>query len=136
MPNHLLQKHNPITHYNMTAQHCIQLHCLLNALICSLSRSIGYKSCFSHSYSISIYLTSHLSLSYIDFSVSYSTFCFRVVNKVNKYFQPDAVVCQCGVDGLAGDPMNSFNLTQFGLAASVHCITSLEKPLLLLGGGE
>ncbi|CAB3987103.1 histone deacetylase 8-like [Paramuricea clavata] len=59
----------------------------------------------------------------------------RVVKEVNSYFQPDAIVCQCGVDGLAGDPMNSFNLTQYGLGASVHYISSLEKPLLLLGGG-
>ena len=62
-------------------------------------------------------------------------FLFRVVNEVNNYFQPDAIVCQCGVDGLAGDPMNSFNLTQCGLGACVHYILSLEKPLLLLGGG-
>jgi acetoin utilization deacetylase AcuC-like enzyme len=59
-----------------------------------------------------------------------------VVKEVNNYFQPDAIVCQCGVDGLAGDPMNSFNLTQYGLAACVHYISSLEKPLLLLGGGK
>ncbi|XP_028409691.1 histone deacetylase 8-like [Dendronephthya gigantea] len=58
-----------------------------------------------------------------------------VVKDVNSYFQPDAIVCQCGVDGLAGDPMNSFNLTQYGLAACVHYISSLQRPLLLLGGG-
>ena len=61
---------------------------------------------------------------------------FRVVKEVNNYFQPDAIVCQCGVDGLAGDPMNSFNLTQYGLGACVHYISLLGKPLLLLGGGK
>ena len=61
---------------------------------------------------------------------------FRVVKEVNNYFQPDAIVCQCGVDGLAGDPMNSFNLTQYGLGACAHYISLLEKPLLLLGGGK
>ena len=59
-----------------------------------------------------------------------------MVKEVNNYFQPDAIVCQCGVDGVAGDPMNSFNLTQYGLGTCVHYISSLEKPLLLLGGGN
>jgi acetoin utilization deacetylase AcuC-like enzyme len=59
-----------------------------------------------------------------------------VVKEVNNYFQPDAIVCQCGVDGVAGDPMNSFNLTQYGLGTCVHYVSSLEKPLLLLGGGN
>lgn len=68
--------------------------------------------------------------------MTYLDSLFRVVKEVNSYFQPDAIVCQCGVDGLAGDPMNSFNLTQYGLGASVHYISSLEKPLLLLGGGK
>ena len=80
---------------------------------------------FTHTTSVDI-SSSHLPPSIL----------FRVVKEVHNYFQPDAIVCQCGVDGLAGDPMNSFNLTQYSLGACVHYISSLEKPLLLLGGGK
>lgn len=58
-----------------------------------------------------------------------------VVKELNEAFQPDAIVCQCGVDGLVGDPMNSFNLTHHAFISSIHYISSLRKPLLLLGGG-
>ncbi|XP_046847853.1 histone deacetylase 8-like isoform X3 [Xenia sp. Carnegie-2017] len=58
-----------------------------------------------------------------------------VVKELNEAFQPDAIVCQCGVDGLVGDPMNSFNLTHHAFISSIRYISSLRKPLLLLGGG-
>ncbi len=35
------------------------------------------------------------------------------------WFRPDAVVCQCGSDGLSGDPLGGFNLTPGSL---VQCV--------------
>ncbi|XP_064610277.1 histone deacetylase 8-like [Liolophura sinensis] len=59
----------------------------------------------------------------------------RVVEKVREVFSPEAVVCQCGADGLAGDPMNSFNLTHLSLGRCVYSLLKWNVPLLLLGGG-
>ncbi|XP_033741385.1 histone deacetylase 8-like isoform X2 [Pecten maximus] len=61
-------------------------------------------------------------------------FC-RVIKKVHSMFQPEAVVCQCGADGLAGDPMDSFNLTQLSLGRCVYYMLDWALPTLLLGGG-
>ncbi|XP_060065441.1 histone deacetylase 8-like [Ylistrum balloti] len=61
-------------------------------------------------------------------------FC-RVIQKVRSMFKPEAVVCQCGADGLAGDPMDSFNLTPRSLGRCVYFILDWSLPTLLLGGG-
>lgn len=52
-----------------------------------------------------------------------------------KRFQPDAIVCQCGVDGLAGDPLGTFNLTPLAYSNCLELIMSTHLPLLVLGGG-
>lgn len=60
---------------------------------------------------------------------------YRVMTSVHESYAPKVIVCQCGADGLAGDPMSSFNLT---LTAYRHCLYFLlqwKLPLLLLGGG-
>jgi len=59
----------------------------------------------------------------------------RVMSEVRMSFKPSAVVCQCGVDTLAGDPMASFNLTQNGIGECVRYLMNWNLPLLLLGGG-
>ena len=51
-------------------------------------------------------------------------------------FRPEVIVCQCGADGLAGDPMNCFNLTARGLCDCVKLLQETNIPLLLLGGGN
>lgn len=51
-------------------------------------------------------------------------------------FDPEAVVCQCGADGLAGDPNESFNLTPLSLGKCVYTLLSWKLPILLLGGGK
>ena len=61
-------------------------------------------------------------------------FC-RILTHVREKFNPEAIVCQCGADGLAGDPMESFNLTPVALAKCVHLLLSWKLPTLLLGGG-
>ena len=61
---------------------------------------------------------------------------YRVMSEVKQKFKPNAVVCQCGVDTLAGDPMASFNLTQHSIGECVRYLMEWNLPLLLLGGGE
>lgn len=58
------------------------------------------------------------------------------MSEVKEKFKPNAVVCQCGVDTLAGDPMASFNLTQHSIGECVRYLMEWNLPLLLLGGGE
>lgn len=58
------------------------------------------------------------------------------MTRVKEKFRPEAVVCQCGADGIAGDPMESFNLTPLGLGRCVYTLQSWKIPLLLLGGGK
>lgn len=53
-------------------------------------------------------------------------------------YAPKAVVLQCGVDGLVGDPLGGFNLTLKGLGECLSLVQGLCKgpiPLLVLGGG-
>ncbi|KAL8559497.1 hypothetical protein ACOMHN_037161 [Nucella lapillus] len=57
------------------------------------------------------------------------------MSSVLECFTPEAVVCQCGADGLAGDPMATFNLTPSALRHCVHFLRMRKLPLLLLGGG-
>ena len=45
-------------------------------------------------------------------------------------------MCQCGADGLAGDPMDSFNLSLRALGRCLQYILNWNLPLLLLGGGR
>ena len=59
---------------------------------------------------------------------------FVLPNLVEKY-RPNAVVVQCGVDGLAHDPMDSFNLTGISHIQAINIILSWKLPVLLLGGG-
>ncbi|KAK9451643.1 Arginase/deacetylase [Limtongia smithiae] len=53
-------------------------------------------------------------------------------------FQPDAVVVQCGADGLARDPTKEWNLSWKGLGDAIIKIATKwghSQPVLLLGGG-
>uniref|UniRef100_A0A0A9XY16 Histone deacetylase n=1 Tax=Lygus hesperus TaxID=30085 RepID=A0A0A9XY16_LYGHE len=67
--------------------------------------------------------------------VHYCNVFDRVWCKVLDFFEFDAVVVQCGADGLSGDPLGGFNLTQ---EAYGHCLRQIlmeSKPTLILGGG-
>ncbi|KAL8293406.1 hypothetical protein RQP46_000107 [Phenoliferia psychrophenolica] len=50
-------------------------------------------------------------------------------------FKPDAIVIQCGCDGLAGDPCKEWNLDLKGMGEVVDRIIRRGKRTLLLGGG-
>lgn len=52
-----------------------------------------------------------------------------------KRFRPEAIVCQCGADGLANDPLGTFNLTPVAYARCTAVIQSYKLPTLYLGGG-
>ncbi|XP_064627403.1 histone deacetylase 8-like [Lineus longissimus] len=59
----------------------------------------------------------------------------RLASKIKEQFNPKAVVCQCGADGLHGDPHESFNLSHLSLGECVKTILDWNLPTLLLGGG-
>ncbi|KAF9130293.1 Histone deacetylase 8 [Mortierella sp. 14UC] len=59
----------------------------------------------------------------------------ETIEPLVKQFSPDAVVLQCGVDGMAGDPLGKWNLTMRGYSNCLKKIMAWTKPLLVLGGG-
>lgn len=50
-------------------------------------------------------------------------------------FHPEAVVCQCGADGLVNDPLGTFNLTPDAYVRCTAVIQGYKLPGLYLGGG-
>ena len=55
--------------------------------------------------------------------------------KIYNFYQPNAIVVQCGADGLAHDPMDSFNLTGKSYLYAMSIILGWNLPLLIVGGG-
>ncbi|BEJ11682.1 hypothetical protein CspHIS471_0201420 [Cutaneotrichosporon sp. HIS471] len=66
---------------------------------------------------------------------SYKSIFRPVMKRIIEWYQPGAIVLQCGSDSLAGDRLGSFNLSMRGHAACVQYIKSFNLPLLMLGGG-
>jgi len=58
-----------------------------------------------------------------------------IMQHVMDWFNPGAIVLQCGADSLAGDRLGCFNLSLQGHAGCVEFMKSFNKPLLILGGG-
>ncbi|KAI5121201.1 hypothetical protein M0805_006002 [Coniferiporia weirii] len=58
-----------------------------------------------------------------------------VIKRILDWFQPSAVVLQCGADSLSGDKLGCFNLTMEGHANCVQYLRKSGLPLVLLGGG-
>jgi histone deacetylase 1/2 len=58
-----------------------------------------------------------------------------VIRRIIDWYQPGAIVLQCGSDSLSGDRLGSFNLSMRGHASCVQFVKSFNLPLLLLGGG-
>lgn len=58
-----------------------------------------------------------------------------VVQDVVDFFQPTAIVLQCGADSLGSDRLGCFNLTTRGHGECVKFVKDLNIPLLVLGGG-
>lgn len=57
------------------------------------------------------------------------------VQSLVQAWHPEVVVVQCGVDGLAGDPMAVWNLSAAAYVKTMQSVLSWKKPTLLLGGG-
>lgn len=66
---------------------------------------------------------------------TYSTIFEPVIKAVMEYYQPEAVVLQCGGDSLSGDRLGCFNLSMRGHANCVNYVRSFNLPTLVLGGG-
>lgn len=58
-----------------------------------------------------------------------------VLQRIMDWFNPGAVVLQCGADSLSGDRLGCFNMSLKGHGSCVEFMKSFGKPLLLLGGG-
>jgi len=59
----------------------------------------------------------------------------EVVLPVARAVNPDVVLLEIGMDGLAGDPLAHLNLTNNCYADIIADIVELEKPILAVGGG-
>ena len=67
--------------------------------------------------------------------VAYNVIFEPVIDAVMKYYQPEAVVLQCGGDSLSGDRLGCFNLSMRGHANCVNFVRKFGLPTLVLGGG-
>ncbi|KAF4624270.1 hypothetical protein G7Y89_g13903 [Cudoniella acicularis] len=67
--------------------------------------------------------------------VTYKSIFEPVIQSVMDYYQPEAIVLQCGGDSLSGDRLGCFNLSMRGHANCVKFVKSFGMPTLVLGGG-
>ncbi|EFX81904.1 histone deacetylase 3-like [Daphnia pulex] len=58
-----------------------------------------------------------------------------VIQYVMEFYQPTAIVLQCGADSLANDRLGCFNLSTKGHGECVKFVKDFNVPLLVLGGG-
>lgn len=66
---------------------------------------------------------------------NYREIFIPVMSHVMNWYQPGAVVLQCGADSLSGDRLGTFNLSLFGHGQCVDFFKGYDVPLLILGGG-
>ncbi|KAJ1966354.1 histone deacetylase [Dipsacomyces acuminosporus] len=66
---------------------------------------------------------------------SYQSVFKPVIQHIMEWYQPNAVVLQCGTDSLAGDKLGCFNLSMDGHAECVRFVKEFNLPMLVLGGG-
>ena len=59
----------------------------------------------------------------------------QVIPPLAGAFDPDVIVLELGMDGLAGDPLAHLNLTNNVYADLAALLLKLEKPILATGGG-
>ncbi|TVY25230.1 Histone deacetylase [Lachnellula hyalina] len=67
--------------------------------------------------------------------VTYKSIFEPVIQNVMDYYQPEAIVLQCGGDSLSGDRLGCFNLSMRGHANCVKFVKGFGMPTLVLGGG-
>lgn len=66
---------------------------------------------------------------------SYEMVFKPVIKSVIDYYQPNAIVLQCGADSLAHDRLGCFNLSIKGHGECVSFVKQYKIPTLVLGGG-
>ncbi|KAI5948757.1 RPD3 [Candida theae] len=66
---------------------------------------------------------------------SYKSIFEPVIQAIVDWYQPSAIVLQCGGDSLSGDRLGPFNLSMKGHANCVNFVRSLGLPMMVLGGG-
>jgi acetoin utilization protein AcuC len=69
------------------------------------------------------------------YDAAYETAFMEVAMPLLKAFDPDVVVMELGMDGLAGDPLAHLHLTNNVLANLVRRVRDCDKPVLATGGG-
>ena len=67
--------------------------------------------------------------------VSYKSLFEPIIKAIMEWYQPTAIVLQCGGDSLSGDRLGCFNLSMEGHANCVNYVKSFGMPTLVLGGG-
>lgn len=67
--------------------------------------------------------------------VTYKSIFEPVIQRIMDWYQPSAVVLQCGGDSLSGDRLGCFNLSMRGHANCVNFVRSFGIPMMVLGGG-
>ncbi|KAI9653693.1 MAG: histone deacetylase [Alyxoria varia] len=67
--------------------------------------------------------------------VSYKNIFEPIIKAVMDWYQPGAIVLQCGGDSLSGDRLGCFNLSMKGHANCVNFVKGFGLPVLVLGGG-
>ncbi|KAG7193532.1 histone deacetylase [Scheffersomyces spartinae] len=66
---------------------------------------------------------------------TYKSIFEPVVQKIMDWYQPSAVVLQCGGDSLSGDRLGCFNLSMKGHANCVNFVKLFGIPMMVVGGG-
>lgn len=66
---------------------------------------------------------------------NYKSIFEPVITAIMEWYQPSAVVLQCGGDSLSGDRLGCFNLSMYGHANCVKFVKSFGLPTLVVGGG-
>jgi len=66
---------------------------------------------------------------------SYKNIFEPIIKAVMEWYQPGAIVLQCGGDSLSGDRLGAFNLSMKGHANCVRYVKGFGVPVLVLGGG-
>ena len=66
---------------------------------------------------------------------SYASVFRPIISSIMLFYNPSAIVLQCGADSLAGDRLGVFNLSSKGHASCVEFVKSFNRPLIVLGGG-
>ena len=59
----------------------------------------------------------------------------QIADEVKATYRPDVIVFQAGADGLAGDPLGTWNLTTISFIHALRKVLGWRLPTLILGGG-